>query len=42
MNKGILYSTENYIQYFVTAYKRREADKKIDVCLYNRISWVNN
>ena len=34
-NKDLLYSTENYIQYFVTAYKGKEYEKRIFISIYN-------
>ena len=30
-NKGLLYSTKNYTQYFVIAYKREDSEKE---CVY--------
>ena len=30
-NKDLLYSTENYIQYFVTTYKGKEYEKRISI-----------
>ena len=33
-----MYSTGNYIQYFVITYKVKESEKNIYVCMYNGIT----
>ena len=33
-NKDLLYSTENYTQYFATIYKGKEFEKVLYVCIY--------